>query len=94
MSKLTFSRKSVYRFILGAVAVAATAIVWYQPLILCYAPRLLVLLLTVFLWLLVVLFFHLSTLADKPQADNDKTTGGQQEASRSRTARSPCVFFC
>ena len=77
MSNLTFSRKSIYRFILGVVAVAATALVWYQPLVLYYAPRLLVLLLTVFLWLLVVLFFHLSTLADKPQADNDKTTGGQ-----------------
>lgn len=77
MSNLTFSRKSVYRSILGAVAVAATALVWYQPLFLRYAPRLLVLLLTVFLWLLVVLFFHLSTLAEKQQADNDKTTGGQ-----------------
>lgn len=78
MSNLTFSRKNAYRFILAVVAVAATALVWYQPLALCYAPRLLVLLLTVFLWLLVVLFFHLSTLADKKtQADNEKTTGGQ-----------------
>lgn len=77
MSNLTFSRKNAYRFILAFAAVAATALVWYQPLALCYAPPLLVLLLTVFLWLLVVLFFHLSTLADKPQAHNDKTTGRQ-----------------
>lgn len=77
MSNLTSPEKSVYRFILAVVAVAATSLVWYQPLVLCYAPRLLVLLLTVVLWLLVVLFFHLSTLAEKPQAHNDKTTGGQ-----------------
>lgn len=77
MSNLTSPEKSVYRFILAAVAVAATALVWYQPLVLCYAPRLLVLLLTVVLWLLVVLFFHLSTLPEKPQAHNDKITGGQ-----------------